>query len=771
MFTRTNSIIALLALLAISVFFGSSLPNTGFDYDFDKFFKPEDEATLFYKVHRDTFSTDNDFVLIGLVNSGSVFEPTFLEKVEKLTQELRSVPHVTQVISPTNASIKVREPLTGAFFEKPLLTGNSRKDSIRAFSDPSLTANLFSRDTTAVSIVLTTTEYLGKEKSDELATGLNELLDKYDFDGIHLSGRAIGQVVYIQKIQREFVMFMGIAIGFVIVLLFFMFRTVRGIVLPMATVLLAVVWSVGILNISGRGISLLLSMLPPVIFVVGMSDAVHLYSRYIEELRKGKSKAEAIRLMTFDTGLATLLTSVTTAIGFASLWFTGIPALKEFGLLTAAGVLAAFVIAITMMPAWLTLSKKPNRSVNSPNIQRWDKYLLPLFIIVTRRPKKVFAAVGVIALFMIASSFTIDLNNYLLEDLKKGEKLRKDFTFFDEYFSGVRPFDLGIKWKSDISPSDPEYFLTLKKIHDYLDTAYGAGALSSPLSVLKEINRSRHGGKNEYYRLPKDEKKIGRLMKDYRRLLKTGNLSRLSSEDGKYIRVLGRVGDLGARHFNAENQEFKAFLKQEGITAYADITVTGTGTLIDRTNQTLVSSLSKGLGAAFLLIAILMGIMFRSIRMTLIALIPNLLPLLAVGSVMALSGINLNMSTGIIFTIAFGIAVDDTIHLLSRYKLELMKGLSPLVAIKNSYLYTGKALIITSIILFGGFIGLCFSTFQSTYFIGLFVTLTLIFALVFDFVLIPPLVTAAIKKSDFLPEKGNQKIKDHSSENKAEVPR
>ncbi|HKK39811.1 MAG TPA: MMPL family transporter, partial [Cryomorphaceae bacterium] len=329
---------------------------------------------------------------------------------------------------------------------------------------------------------------------------------------------------------------------------------------------------------------------------------------------------------------------------------------------------------------------------------------------------------------------------------KKSEKLRKDFTFFDQYFSGVRPFDLGIQWESGPDINDAEYFQSLDTLHDYLEEEYGVGAIISPLSVIKERNRSNHGGKNEYYRLPEKESELNRLVKDYQKILNTGKIGNLSTEDGGYVRLLGRVGDLGAKHFAEKNEDLKKFLSEVGIAEKGSVTITGTGTLIDRTNQTLVESLSKGLGAAFILISILMGFMFRSIRMVVIALLPNLLPLLAVAAIMAIAGIDLNMSTSIIFTIAFGIAVDDTIHLLSRYKLELVKGKSQYEAMKNAYLHTGKALIITSVILFGGFIGLCFSSFQSTFFIGLFVTLTLAFALIFDFTLLPPLVLPAEEK-------------------------
>jgi len=748
MINKQNSVFALILLLAISAFFASTLPNTGFDYNFDKFFKPDDQATKYFQIHRDTFSTDNDFILVGLVNEDGVFETDFLTEVEELTAALKEMPHITSVLSPTNAKVRVREPLTGSVFQRPLLSGKRDLDSNRVFSDPSVLGNLFSRDTTAISIVAMTKEFLNKDESDELAESLNAILSNYDFDGVHLSGRAIGQVVFIKKIQSEFVMFMSIAMGFVVVLLFIMFRSFRGVILPIFTVLLAVIWSVGILNLAGKGISILLNMLPPVIFVVGMSDAVHLYSRYLEELKKGLSKKESIKLMTTDTGLATLLTSITTSIGFASLWFTGIPSLQEFGVLTAVGVMAAFVIAIIMMPACLTLFSEPKRYLESNSTQKWDGFLLSMFDFVTKNRKKIFITTGLLSVAMIAGITTIDLNNYLLEDLKKSEKLRQDFTFFDQYFSGVRPFDMGLEWDNEVDLSDPEYFQSLDKIHHFLEANYGVGAVMSPLSVLKELNRSSHGGRNEFYRLPEKEGELKRLLKDYKKILSTGKISNLTTEDGGYIRVLGRVGDLGAQHFASKNEELNDFLEREGIAKNATVTITGTGTLIDRTNQTLVESLSKGLGAAFILISILMGLMFRSFRMVLIALVPNLLPLLAVGAVMALAGINLNMSTSIIFTIAFGIAVDDTIHLLSRYKLELMKGKSQYDAMRNAYLHTGKALIITSIILFGGFIGLCFSSFQSTFFIGLFVTLTLGFALLFDFTLLPPLVISKKEKED-----------------------
>jgi predicted RND superfamily exporter protein len=741
------AVLVLIAVGVVTAWMGSTLPNTRFDYDFDKFFKPADPATLYFENHRNTFGTDNDFVIVGLVSRNGVFNKGFMDKSDSLTKDLKNLPYVTDVMSPTTITIPIREQLTGAVFKRKLITGNFKQDSIRVFSDPSLVSNVFSRDTSAISIILTTEDKLSKNKCDTLATALDALMSNYDFDGVHLSGRALGQVVYIRKIQGEFALFMGISIVFILILLFAVFRSFRGVLIPMATVLLAVVWSIGILNLSGRGISLLLNMLPPVIFVVGMSDAVHLYSRYLEELRRGLSKAAAIKEMVTDTGLATLLTSITTAIGFASLYFTGVPALQEFGLLTAAGVLAAFVISILLMPAWLALTSAPEKSLKNSENSIWESLLTKAYHPIIARRRWIFGGTILLTLGLSGITSQIGLNNYLLEDLRPSEKLRKDFTFFDTYFSGVRPFELGLKIKNDGNFLTKESIQSIDKIEAYLKENYHVNAITSPATVVRELNRSQHAGRNEFYDLPKTDTSWKKTERELVRLEDARKLKPLLSDDATYARIFGRVGDWGANAFDTLNTEFKAFIKSEGLDKNIDIEITGTGTLIDRTNQNIAVSLAKGLGVAFLLIAFIMGLMFRSVWMVLLALIPNILPLLAVSAVMTLFNIDLKMSTSIIFTIAFGIAVDDTIHLLSRYKLELRKGYPRMLAMKHAYVHTGKALILTSIILFGGFFSLCFSSFQSTFYIGLFVTLTLVFALLFDMTLLPPLVITPEHKS------------------------
>ena len=218
--TKKWAIFFLFAVIAVTVLFGLTLPNTKFDYDFDKFFKPDDEPTQYFNEHRETFGTDNDFILIGVVNNGGVFDEVFLSEIEKLTAEVKEMPYVKDVISPSTLKNYVREPLTGAIFQTPVIRGDREKDSIRVFTDQSLVDNIFSENAPAISLVVITEPRLSKNKSDVIFTALKSTIQKYKFDDVHLAGRAIGQVVYVNKIQTEFSLFMGIALIFIVILLF-----------------------------------------------------------------------------------------------------------------------------------------------------------------------------------------------------------------------------------------------------------------------------------------------------------------------------------------------------------------------------------------------------------------------------------------------------------------------------------------------------------------------------------------------------------------------
>ena len=263
--------------------------------------------------------------------------------------------------------------------------------------------------------------------------------------------------------------------------------------------------------------------------------------------------------------------------------------------------------------------------------------------------------------------------------------------------------------------------------------------------AIKMANRAKHGGNVEYYRIPKNADDYEKLLPVVKRSLKNPSVKQLYQQEDESFRISGNVVDLGGAIFKGKNEDLISFLdgfKNHGM----EIQQTGMGMLIDKNNQSLSVDMLLGLVIAFLAVGILMGFLYKSFKMVIIALIPNLIPLLFIGGIMYLLQIDLKLSTAIIFTIAFGIAVDDTIHFLARFRLEIAQGKSLLSALYNTYLGAGKAILVTSIILFSGFITLVFSTFSSTYYLGLLVSITLLIAVITDLLLLPGLLYLAYKK-------------------------
>jgi len=330
--------------------------------------------------------------------------------------------------------------------------------------------------------------------------------------------------------------------------------------------------------------------------------------------------------------------------------------------------------------------------------------------------------------------------------------MKKDFVFFEDHFAGVRPFEMGVELKDTGSIYNYEVLAEINKVENYLQREYGVGNIVSPLLAVKSMNMAMQSGEAAFFELPAPDEYV-RIRKFLNRMMEkdTANMSRaFISEDQRTARVQGKVADLGSKYFLAANQRFEQFLNDSIPNRLANYQITGTAHLVDKNNSYLASSLVLGLLIAFGVISLLAGLFFKSLRMIPIALLPNMLPLMLIAAIMYLAGQDLKVSTGIIFTIAFGIAVDDTIHFLSKFRIEISKGKSVLYAIKRTYLSGGRAIVNTTLILCSGFLTLLFSQFNGTFMVGLLISVTLFFALIADLTLLPVLLMLFYKRKNKL---------------------
>lgn len=724
-----------------------SLQHLRFDYEFEDYFPKSDTEYAYYNQFRETYGSDNDFVLICLVNNKGAFQEDFLIKVDSLASGLKQIEYVETVVSPTQLSFPVKTPfgLTLAkwiHLDQPNRLG---QDSIRIFESEELVGTIFSESGKSLIVAVTTTYGLSKVKSDDAVTQINKVLDQFAFDDIKVAGRIFGQRYFVEKMVGELALFTSISFLIIIVFLSFAFRSAWGVVVPLGIVAISVVWLMGFMTTIGKAFDLMSTLLPTIMFVVGMSDAVHFISRYLEELRKKPDQVLALKTSFIHIGKATLLTSLTTAIGFLTLLTSGITPVRDFGVFTALGVIFALIITYLVLPPVLLLLPVPKRALVNSEEMFWDKWMRRVFRFVIVKPKKVMLFGTIVLLISLFGVSKVEVNNFLLEDLSKGDPMREKFEFFEQEYSGARPFDVVVTTKDSSNILTVERIQAIDSLEAIVKEELGIKGFISINSIVKNLNRAYAGGAMDAYEIPTDQT-WHKIKKEIKKAQKSGKINMAINPQLNEIRISAQVKDYGGKVFQEKYANIVSRSKTIMNEVNMDIRFTGMGYLIDRNNETLASGLMYGLIIAFAAVAIVMGLIFKSIKMVLITLIPNVIPLIMIGGVMGLMGIDLKVSTSIIFTIAFGIAVDDTIHYVSKLKMELDKGRSLIYALKRASISTGKAIVLTSLILISGFFALVFSDFSSTYYIGLLVSLTLVFAVISDLFLLPVLVFTFYRK-------------------------
>ena len=731
----------LAGLTLVLLFLGYSSSKLEFDYDFEKFFPQEDNDLAFYEDYREKFENDNDFILLGFANEGGVFEQEFLEKIESFTVKLRTLPHLREVVSPLEMSYFELSPGGMGFKKSPIFHVDDPEqyaaDRERLENSIEPVAEMVNLENNSLIVVIKNKQLINKEDSDELATALQDLIDEEGFKEIHVMGKIMGQQEYIAVMKVEFLTFASISIFVLIVFLIIAYRALWGILIPLATVLLAVIGSLGFMQLSGTPLNMMTTLLPVIMLVVGMSDVVHLVSKYLEEIRYCRTKTVAIKNMLKKVGVATLLTSLTTALGFVTLIGVGMEPIQDFGIFTAVGVILAFVLSILFIPSIFLNIKKPKITDSTKVQNAWERGLGKFFIRLCRNQKTVLVAYTILTIICILGASRIQFDYFLMQDLGEDQPLMQDLRYFQKQFGGIRPFEMAIIPAEGKELTDFDVIRETEKLEQYLDNEYGVNQMISPTVPFKFANKTLRNGRDEYYKIPENEKRFDYLKRQMVKFESREEFQQIVSADKRVGRVFGRMIDPGSRKMLQLNDSLAVFYQNNIDSSVLSYKLTGTPVIIDEAGRHVSENIVIGLLFAFLLIGISMAVLFKSIKMGLISLVPNMFPILLTAGYIGFAGIDLNMSTAIVFTIAFGIAVDDTIHFLSRYRQEMGHGRTNLFALRRTFISTGKAIIITSIILLGGFGSLIFSNFLSTFYIGLFVSMTLVFAVVTDLTLLP----------------------------------
>ncbi len=737
--------IAFISWVGIVCFFGFQLTKVKFDFDFESFFPVNHPDLEIFEDFKSKFNYDNDFLLIAVQNDGGIFNHDFLAKVENVTERIKNNTGTIEVISPTSLQLPVVTSIGLAKISvlHPQNKIKLEKDSIRLAKNRSYERYFFDTQLTSLVIRIKHKHFVDINESNTYVANIYQMLNETGITKYKIAGRTTVQTEFIGLIQSDFGVFIVIAFIIIILFLKWQYSSWKSVFIPILLIASSIIVTLGVMVFLGYSLNILTVLIPTIISFVAISDVIHFYTKHQTLTGKGLTKKTIIIHTVKEIGPATFLTSFTTAVGFISLATIEVVPIQLLGIYTALGVMIAFTFTFILLPFF---GEHLVANHNKQNLF-WENVSQKCFRLVNSNQSLIMVGTVIIAIFSVIGASKVSIDAYLLDDLPDKSFSKKSFSYLDQNHGGTKPWNLYIEASDTLDFINLDVLIGLEEIELYLANEYGLTNSTSLVSQIKLLNLIQNGGHYDFFNLPPNESELQKLLKLDKRLAKRGNYKQLETNK-KYSKISGFIPEWGSKHTAKKDNDLLLFIKDTDLNDAFNFNLTGTTYLIDRSHEFLSKSLFYGLLFAFGTVALVSMFLFRSFKMLLITLIPNILPVLMTAAIIGYADIPIKLTTSIIFAVSFGIAVDDTIHFISRFRIESKKH-PTIKAIENTFHSAGKAIIITTILLSLGFGIFCFSSFGASFFTGLFVVLTLISALLVDLLLLPVLLLK------FYPEKNN----------------
>lgn len=714
---------------------------------------PSTDSTLIeFENFKRQFGQDGSIMVIGVKDPQLYTVDKFNQWID-LSSRLQKVEGIDNVVSMANIFELQKDSEAKQFKTSRIVKGNVKTqaelDSIldKIYSLPFYEGFIYTEDHQSTLMALTLDRQLLDSKDRTLLMG-DILVEIEAFENdtelkVHYSGLPYIRANNTSKVGSEIKLFILLAILITSAILFLFFRSISAMVQSMVVVLFAVAWAVGIQGLLGYEITILTGLIPPLIIVIGIPNCIFIYNKYHQEYRRHGNQILALRRVIHKIGNAIFLTNTTTSLGFATFIFTDSNILIEFGIIASCGIASVFLISITLLPILLSFQKPPGEKHTKHLERQWMHLVIDQLVnIVTGHRKLVFISTIVIVALSVYGTTLIRTTGNIADDLPRDDEVYLDLKFFEQNFKGVLPFEVTIE---TIKKGAATKLSTLKRIDKLQQLIDEYPEFSKPLSIVEGLKFAKQGfynGKKSKYKLYNSQELS--FLGPYLKSSEGGEGSMLKSyldSTSTITRVTAQMADVGSNRMDQILSELRPKVDSIFNPEKYNVSFTGTSVVWLKGTDYLVKNLFLSLGIAIVLIAIIMAVLFSSLRMVFVSLIPNLLPLVFTAGIMGYFGISIKPSTILIFSIAFGISVDDTIHYLAKYRQELMQHSlnlreACLLALKE----TGVSMIYTSIVLFFGFGVFTASEFGGTVALGLLVSITLLIAMASNLILLPSLI-------------------------------
>ena len=738
-------------LLMITVFMAYQSKNIKWSFDLANIVPDNDVDMIYFKQFRETFGEDGNIMALGILDS-TIYQAKIFEKLTNLTQSIESKSGIKNILGLPNLQKLQKSGKNGSFqlqeiFEKVPESQQELDSLLKGVASLRFYSGQLLNTSNGATLILITIEknILNSKARDKLILSIIDDCEKFEKEtgiDIRIAGLPYVRTTTTTKVKQELNMFLVLSLVISGVILFAFFRSFKAVVFPLIIIGVVVIWVLGTLALLDYKITILTGLIPPIIVVIGIPNSVYMLNKYHQEYLSHGDQMKALRRIIRKIGVVTLITNLTTAVGFAVLVSTKIKILMEFGIVAGLNIMATFVVSIIMIPAVFSLYKPPSKKhLKHLDFKIMDKVLTLIDHIVHKfRPAVFLVTIAVVAISAIGLN-RIQAVSYMVDDLPENSQVIKDLRFFEENFSGIMPLEVIIDTGSK---KGVQNLRNLKKI-DQLETYLSSiDFISQPVSVVSFAKAARQAFYNQnerFYSLP-NNRDLGFIMK----YLSTGETEDLSKSfidsTGQFTRVSLKIADVGSVKLDSLisqviRPEIDTLLQNTKMSA----NLTGTTLIFIKGNKFLIRNLLTSMVIAFFIIAVIMGLLFRNFKMIVISVIPNMIPLLITAGIMGYFGIHLKPSTALIFSIAFGISIDNSIHLLAKYRQELfINKFDVSKAISVSIRETGSSMIYTAIILFFGFIIFTLSEFGGTVSLGKLTAITLFVAMLTNVIVLPALI-------------------------------
>ena len=766
-----NRITILISILLLTVFLVFQWKNVNMTYNEANLLPKNHIANKQYTQFLNTFGEEGNLVVIG-IKDNSFFTPKAYAAWNTLMTTLKSQKEIDLVVSLNDLKKLQKDTIQQKFELVPLINQKETQSQAylteikrQLFNDlPFYEGLLFNKQSGSIRAAL----YLDKEVVNSpvrkefilnvLVPQVNQFEKTTGID-LKVSGMPYIRTINTENMKGEIGLFIGAALFITSLVFFLFFRSFRATFISMCILLFGVMWSFGTLGLFHYKITILTAIIPPLIIVIGITNCIFLINKYQQEIKNHSNQAKALQRVISKIGVSTLMTNTTTAIGFATFMITGNDLLYEFGLVTSINVIIVYLLTLVVVPiiySFMPVPKPKHLDHLSKNylssLLNWVENL------VKYKRKTIYIIYFLLLVFSIIGVLQMKVSGSLIGEMPKSASFFKDILFFEKEFNGVQPLEIMIntKRKKGVMKSS-----TIRKMDELQKTIESIPELSKPVSIVNLVKYSKqayYNGNPAYYELPTAQEQtfILSYAKNATKNAKENLMKSYVDSTGQYARITTFMKDIGTEEMARVEQKLKQKIDQIFPSEKYEVTLTGKALVFQKGTTYLVENLIESLIFAILLIAGLMAYMFRSVKMIFASVVTNILPLCITSGLMGYFGIPLKPSTILVFSIAFGISVDNAIQFMAKYRHDLIQNRGKIKkSVISALRETGVSTFYTSIVLIFGFAIFTLSSFSGTIALGGLISVTLTFAMFANLLVLPALVLTVEKwsgKSETLEE-------------------